>query len=120
MNSEAMSQYSADQLVEHEDTSRNKQYRGLSKPGMTNNPAGRPKGSRSKLSETFLQDVHQLWLEHGNQALRDMLNDSPTKFCQMVSVLLPKNVEISDGSRPLIELTNTELAAIMGTTIDAE
>ena len=44
---------------------------GQFKPG--NKLGGRTVGSRSKLGETFLQDVHQLWLNKGNQALQDML-----------------------------------------------
>lgn len=64
------------------------------KPGQSGNLNGRPKGSRNKLSETFLADVHALWLTHGNQALQDMLADSPTKFCQMISAILPKHVDI--------------------------
>ena len=64
------------------------------KPGQSGNPAGRPKGSRNKLSEAFLADVNALWLTHGNQALRDMLADSPTKFCQMVSLTVPKSLDI--------------------------
>ena len=62
--------------------------------GQSGNPKGRPKGSRTKLGEVFLQDVHQLWLSKGNQALEAMLASEPTKFCQMVATILPKHIEI--------------------------
>ena len=76
-----------------------KQYSGLKpyKKGQSGNLNGRPKGSRNKLGETFLADCHALWLTHGNQALRDMLEDSPTKFCQMIQATLPKHVDIESA-----------------------
>lgn len=58
---------------------------------------GRKKGSRNKLGEQFLKDVYQLWLERGNQALLDMLAESPTKFCQMVSLTLPKHIDLESN-----------------------
>ena len=75
---------------------------GQFKPG--NKLGGRTVGSRSKLGETFLQDVHQLWLNKGNQALQDMLDESPTKFCQMVAAILPRHIDIdsTDGVRWVI------------------
>ena len=70
----------------------------------TGNAKGRPKGSRNKVSTAFYQDVYQLWLDHGNQALADMLAESPTKFCQMVANVLPKHIDIdtNDSARWVI------------------
>ena len=90
INSEAIATYNAMDRTEPTVNGNN----GRVKPGQILNPNGRPKGSRSKLGETFLQDVHQLWLDKGNQALRDMLEESPTKFCQMVQACLPKTLEL--------------------------
>ena len=88
---EAMSQYSADELIEaHDSVEKPYQFQ----PGNSIGAAGRPKGSRNKLSEAFLADVNALWLTHGNQALRDMLADSPAKFCQMVQLVVPKSLEV--------------------------
>ena len=60
-----------------------------------NKLGGRTKGARNKLSEAFLLDVYGLWQERGNQALRDMLEDSPTKFCQLVAQTMPRDFQVS-------------------------
>src|SRR3954471_6284187 len=39
--------------------------------GKSGNPAGRPKGAKSKFSEAFWRDLHEVWEEHGKAALRD-------------------------------------------------
>ena len=91
INSEDMATYSALEANNPTDNGIKRDTRFKAGNKLSN---GRPKGSRSKLGETFLQDVHQLWLDHGNQALRDMLEESPTKFCQMVQACLPKTLEL--------------------------
>lgn len=70
----------------------------LFKPGQSGNPAGRPRGSRSKLSEDFLSDTYQQWQEHGSEALETMAKSEPAKFCQMVAGLLPKEMHIKDSA----------------------
>ncbi|MGA7038515.1 MAG: DUF5681 domain-containing protein, partial [Pseudolabrys sp.] len=39
------------------------------KPGQSGNPKGRPQGSRNKLSEDFLADLHDAWKAFGREAL---------------------------------------------------
>ena len=52
-------------------TVRKHRQRGLIpwKPGQSGNPKGRPQGSRNKLSEQFLADVHASWQVWGRPAL---------------------------------------------------
>ena len=72
------------------------------KPGQSGNPKGRPKGSRTKLSERFLKDCHKAWKQHGSEALDIMASKSPDKFCVMMSALVPKNMQVS-----VMDETNT-------------
>ena len=52
----------------HDAESTPQKHRGLRepwKPGESGNPAGRPKGSRNKLSEEFVAEIYADWCEHG-------------------------------------------------------
>lgn len=77
-------------------------------PGQSGNPAGRPKGSRNKLTESFLTDVLEAWETSGKVAIADMLADRPGDFVKMVASLMPKEatLNINDHS----EMTDDELA----------
>ena len=71
------------------------------KPGQSGNPAGRPKGSRNKLSETFLEDLHTQWLIHGNQAIEDAAKNNPVGYLMVMAKVLPRhaNVDVDMGAR---------------------
>jgi Family of unknown function (DUF5681) len=84
------------------------------KPGQSGNPAGRPKGSRNKLAEDFLADAYQQWQQHGSKALETMAMSEPSKFCQMIAGLLPKEMLIQDASINIREIRHV----IVGATDD--
>lgn len=69
-------------------------------PGQSGNPAGRPKGSRSKLQEDFLSDVLAAWKLKGAAAIDAMIEDKPGDFVKMVAGILPKEatLNINDAS----------------------
>ena len=68
--------------------------------GKSGNPAGRPKGSRSKLSESFLRDVCAEWEEKGIEALRTVRETDPSTFIRVIASLVPKEVT-GEGGGPL-------------------
>lgn len=64
------------------------------KPGQSGNPAGRPKGARSKYGEQFVQDFAEHWATHGKQALDTVAQDDPSTYCKIAAAIVPKVVEV--------------------------
>ena len=69
---------------------------------------GRPKGSKNKLAEDFVADMHEAWQASGKAAIEAMIADKPGDFVKTVAALIPKDVNfnINDHS----ELTDEQLA----------
>jgi hypothetical protein len=57
---------------------------------------GRKIGSRNKLSEAFLADLHKTWLRHGKKVLDRVAESAPETFLRVCATVLPKAMEI-DG-----------------------
>lgn len=76
----------------------------LFKPGVSGNPAGRPKGARSKLGEAFIDDLRTVWEESGIQALRRCVEEEPAQFLRVVASLMPKDLNIN------LEISSAEFA----------
>jgi hypothetical protein len=56
---------------------------------------GRPRGARSRLTESFLDDLSCAWSEHGKEALRKCAVEEPSTFVRVVSQLLPRDIDLS-------------------------
>ncbi|MES2497115.1 MAG: hypothetical protein V4618_13455 [Pseudomonadota bacterium] len=69
---------------------------------------GRPKGSRHKLGEAFLEDMLDDWQAHGKAVIEAVRADKPDQYLKVVASILPKelNVKVSE----LDELTDDQLA----------
>ena len=72
------------------------------KPG---NP-GRPKGSRNKLGEHFIQDLYADWEKHGAAVIARVREDRPQDYLKVTASLLPKQVQVENKS----ELSDSEIA----------
>lgn len=64
------------------------------KPGQSGNPAGRPKGARSKLEESFLEAVYTDWQANGVEALQAVRKDDPSTYLRVVAQILPKESKV--------------------------
>jgi hypothetical protein len=65
------------------------------KKGMEKVPgSGRKVGTRNKLSEAFLRDLHSEWERSGPTALKVLAVENPEALAKLAAGLLPKQQEI--------------------------
>jgi hypothetical protein len=88
--------------------------RGQWQPGRSGNPAGRPKGSRSKLSESFLKALSEDFDTNGIDVIEKVRSSRPHEYLKIVAAVLPKQMQLEDLSpqRRAEDLTDDELATI--------
>lgn len=85
------------------------------KPGEVRNPAGRPKGARSKLSEAFLQAFAEDFERYGKEVIEKVRTERPHDYLKVIATVTPRRMEIEDATplRSASELTDDELAGII-------
>lgn len=84
-------------------------------PGQSGNPAGRPKGSRNKLSEAFvsamMEDFTKALAEGGKtqgmQAIEKVRDEDPVQYLKVIASILPKHVNFRDET--LSDVDDTEI-----------
>ena len=66
------------------------------------NAAGRPLGSKNKLSEDFLEALTKNFAKHGKQAIARVLEDSPVQYLKIVASLVPREflLEVTQEEKP--------------------
>ena len=68
--------------------------RGRYLKGIAGGP-GRPAGSRNRLTEDFLGDLHTAWQEHGREAIDRVVAEQPEKFLAIVAKMIDvRRVEV--------------------------
>ena len=81
--------------------------RNLFKQGQSGNPAGRPKGSRVKISEAFIAAMSDDFAEHGSRVIERVRNEKPADYFKIIAGLLTKDVNIKVSN--LDDLTDEQL-----------
>jgi hypothetical protein len=81
------------------------------KKGVSGNPKGRPKGSRNKLGEAFVEALACDFSKYGAEAIRQCRENDPTAYVRVVASILPKEMKIE--TRHIEDMTNDELLAIL-------
>src|SRR4026207_505117 len=66
------------------------------KPGQSGNPAGRPKGSRNRVSEKLLEALAIDFENHGREVIETVRAERPADYLKIVASLVPKQMEIDD------------------------
>jgi hypothetical protein len=87
------------------------------KPGQSGNPKGPPKGSRNKLSEDFIADLHESWLAFGKPALMTAAWTHPVEFVRVVASLMPRELEATI-TPDLERMSNAQLEALIARDIE--
>ena len=78
-----------------------KDTRHLYKPGQSGNPAGRPKGSRVRFAEAFVDDFLEDWELHGADAIAECRKEDVSTYIRVAASIIPKELNIKDGERRL-------------------
>jgi len=74
------------------------------RPFQPGNP-GRPKGSRNKLGEEFIQKLYADFQEHGEAAIVRVREEKPEHYLKVIAGILPKELKITNES----DLTDDQL-----------
>lgn len=84
--------------------------------GVSGNPDGRPKGSRNKLTETFLDTVAKDFAENGAEAIARVWLEEPVMYLKLVRSLVPRDLIAMREQAPDVdysELTDAEIVELI-------
>jgi hypothetical protein len=84
--------------------------------GTSGNPDGRPKGSRNKLTETFLDIVAKDFAENGAEAIERVRREDPVMYLRIVGSLIPRDLIAKREQEPdfdYSQLTDDEIIELI-------
>ena len=84
----------------------------LWQPGVSGNPAGRPRGSRNKLSEAVICALLRDFSKHGEKAIARVRRDQPGVYLKVIAMLIPREHRVQH-SNPIKDLTDQELETMI-------
>ena len=85
------------------------------KPGNS----GRPKGSRNKLGEAFLNALHDDFKDHGIEAIVKVREEKPDAYMKVIASILPKEIDIGDNAvSAMKESRDASVAAFLRAAAD--
>ena len=83
--------------------------------GQNGNLAGRPKGSRNKLSEVFLQALAEDFDANGKEVIERVRTERPHDYLKVCASVMPKRLENEDVTehKDVRQMTDAELEALI-------
>lgn len=64
---------------------------------------GRPKGSRNKLGEAFIEAMYADFQKHGVSAIETVRTGKPDQYLKVVASILPKEIEAGERLGNILE-----------------
>jgi hypothetical protein len=77
----------------------------------TSGNPGRPKGSRNKLGEAFIEALHDDFLANGPAVIETVRVEKPDQYLKVIASILPKQLEIKSDA--FEGMSDDELAALV-------
>lgn len=68
---------------------------------------GRPKGSRNKLGEAFIDALQEDFTKHGVEAIETVRTEKPDQYLKVIASILPKDINLNVNQ--IGEMTDDEL-----------
>ena len=73
----------------------------------TGNRAGRPKGSRNKLSESFISALSEDFEKNGVTVIEAVRSEKPAEYLKIIAAIVPKEINVRDMT--LEDMSDEEL-----------
>jgi hypothetical protein len=80
--------------------------------GQSGNPGGLSKGSRRKLTDTFIRALARDWQAHGEAVIKRVREDNPAAYFKGMLSLVPKDVSIEGDIKQAPLYTEPMLATM--------
>ena len=81
-------------------------------PGQSGNPAGRPLGSRNKLTENILADLATFYEREGMALIEKVRDENPGLLLQSLIKLVPREAHLNISGSTTLNLTVDQRARI--------
>jgi hypothetical protein len=89
--------------------------------GQSGNPGGRPRGSRNKFGNDFVEALAADFATHGAESIQKVRESSPTAYLRVIAQVIPKEIEFDTRKRNYSDYSDAELMSILEETLeDAE
>ena len=88
----------------------------LFRPGVSGNPAGRPRGSKNKLTELFLKTIVDDFATHGAEAISTLRKRDPATYVRLIAFLVPRDLVLKSEQSPdydYASMTEQEIVSLL-------